>query len=72
MGKYQTYPDYTQTKTDWLGVCPSHWQIIPVGRLFSRIKRTDHIDKELLSVYRDYGVIPKSSRDDNNNKPSED
>ncbi|UBH32611.1 restriction endonuclease subunit S [Enterobacter hormaechei subsp. oharae] len=26
----------------------------------------------MLSVYRDYGVIPKSSRDDNNNKPSED
>ncbi|WP_280198620.1 restriction endonuclease subunit S [Nocardia cyriacigeorgica] len=28
--------------------------------------------KELLSVYRDYGVVPKSSRDDNFNKPSED
>ncbi|MBF6098312.1 hypothetical protein IU510_09510 [Nocardia cyriacigeorgica] len=27
---------------------------------------------ELLSVYRDYGVVPKSSRDDNFNKPSED
>jgi type I restriction enzyme S subunit len=26
----------------------------------------------LLSVYRDYGVVPKSSRDDNYNKPSED
>ena len=26
----------------------------------------------MLSVYRDYGVIPKSSRDDNFNRPSED
>lgn len=40
--------------------------------MFSRIKRTGYTEKELLSVYRDYGVIPKSSRDDNNNKPSED
>ncbi|EMX4959410.1 restriction endonuclease subunit S [Raoultella planticola] len=43
-----------------------------MSRLFSRIKRTGYTEKELLSVYRDYGVIPKSSRDDNNNKPSED
>ena len=70
--KYQPYPEYSETNTDWLGQAPSHWQTIPVGRLFSRIKRTDHTDKELLSVYRDYGVIPKSSRDDNNNKASED
>jgi len=55
-----------------LGDIPKHWKTIPVGRLFRRIKRTDHVDKELLSVYRDFGVIPKSSRDDNNNKPSED
>lgn len=29
-------------------------------------------DAELLSVYRDYGVVPKNSRTDNFNKPSED
>ena len=28
--------------------------------------------EQLLSVYRDYGVVPKSSRDDNFNKPSDD
>lgn len=31
-----------------------------------------HQEQELLSVYRDHGVLPKSSRDDNFNKPSED
>ncbi len=72
MGKYQTYLEYEATNTDWLGRAPKHWNSIPVGRLFKRIKRTGNIEKELLSVYRDYGVIPKSSRDDNNNKPSED
>ncbi|SFL23299.1 type I restriction enzyme, S subunit [Nitrosomonas aestuarii] len=72
MAKYQAYSEYASTNTDWLGEAPKHWHTIPVGKLFTRIKRTDHTDKELLSVYRDYGVIPKSSRDDNNNKPSED
>ena len=72
MSRYQTYPEYKKTETDWLGDAPSHWTTIPVGRLFRRLKRTNQTEKELLSVYRDYGVIPKSSRDDNNNKPSED
>ena len=71
-GRYQIYPDYNESGVEWLGNKPSHWCTIPIGRLFRRIKRTDHAGKELLSVYRDYGVIPKSSRDDNNNKPSED
>jgi type I restriction enzyme S subunit len=72
MGRYIPYPEYKATDTDWLGEAPLHWKTIAVGRLFKRTKRTDHIDKELLSVYRDHGVIPTSSRDDNNNKPSED
>ncbi|WP_324660209.1 restriction endonuclease subunit S [Enterobacter bugandensis] len=57
---------------EWLDRIPEHWNIIQVGRLYNRIKRTGKADKELLSVYREHGVIPKSSRDDNNNKPSDD
>ena len=72
MAKYQRYAEYKDSGVEWLGGIPSHWDIIPVGRLFTRIKRTGFANEELLSVYRDYGVIPKSSRDDNNNKPSED
>lgn len=72
MMKYQTYTEYQDSGVDWLGNIPSHWEIVPVGRLFTRLKRTGFPDQELLSVYRDYGVIPKSSRDDNNNKPSDD
>ncbi|WP_181258587.1 restriction endonuclease subunit S [Nitrosomonas ureae] len=70
--KYQAYPEYKDSGVEWLGQAPAHWKTIPVGRLFRRIKRAEYTDKELLSVYRDYGVIPTSSRDDNNNKPSED
>lgn len=51
---------------------PPGWEIRPLWSLFRRRKLTGHADEELLSVYRDYGVIPKSSRDDNHNKESED
>ena len=49
-----------------------NWKQVPFRTLFRRIpKRTGYGDKELLSVYRDYGVIVKSDRDDNSNQPGE-
>lgn len=51
---------------------PAGWATKPLWSLFRRRKITGHADEELLSVYRDYGVIPKSSRDDNHNKESDD
>lgn len=51
---------------------PSQWRVVPFWSLFQRRKSIGHADEELLSVYRDHGVIPTSSRDDNHNKPSED
>lgn len=72
MSRYKAYPAYQDSKVEWLGEAPSHWACIPVGRLYRRTKRTNFPEKELLSVYRDHGVVPTSSRDDNNNKPSED
>ena len=72
MSRYKAYPEYRDSGVEWLGEAPAQWATIPVGRLYVRTKRTGHADKELLSVYRDHGVVPTSSRDDNNNKPSED
>ena len=72
MTKYLAYPEYKDSGVEWLGEIPERWNTISISRLFLRTKRTGYTEKELLSVYRDYGVIPKSSRDDNNNKPSED
>ena len=57
---------------EWLGDVPEHWQQKPIWSLFKRIKRTNFPTEHLLSVYRDYGVIPKDSRDDNHNRASED
>lgn len=57
---------------EWLGDVPEHWQQKPIWSLFKRVKRTNFPTEHLLSVYRDYGVIPKDSRDDNHNRASED
>ncbi|WP_165965968.1 restriction endonuclease subunit S [Actinomadura sp. 7K534] len=39
--------------------------------LFDRVKDVGHPDEEMLSVYREHGVVKKSGRDDNFNKTAE-
>lgn len=72
MKKFTLYPEYAPTSEKWLDNIPSHWIVKPFWSLFKRIKRTGYDKERLLSVYRDYGVIPKDSRDDNHNRASED
>lgn len=51
---------------------PKSWRVMPFWSLFRREKQTGFPEEELLSVYRDHGVVPTASRDGNNsNKPSE-
>ena len=70
--QFKQYPSYKNSGVEWLGDVPEHWQQKPIWSLFKRIKRTNFPTERLLSVYRDYGVIPKDSRDDNHNRASED
>lgn len=70
--QFKQYPSYKNSGVEWLGEVPEHWQQKPIWSLFKRIKRTNFPTERLLSVYRDYGVIPKDSRDDNHNRASED
>lgn len=51
---------------------PETWTSVPFWSLYRREKKTGFPAEELLSVYRDYGVIRKSDRDDNWNRPGED
>ncbi|QXU56658.1 restriction endonuclease subunit S [Rhodococcus sp. LW-XY12] len=60
------------TGIGWLGSVPAHWKLIPLRYLYAKRKDQDHPDKQLLSIYRDYGVVPKDSRTDNFNKASAD
>lgn len=56
----------------WIGTVPSHWLIEKVKYHLKRKETKNQGDKQVLSVYREYGVIPKDSRDDNHNVTSED
>jgi type I restriction enzyme S subunit len=53
-------------------VTPAGWTKVPMWSIATRKDRKGYLDAELLSVYREYGVIKKSDRDDNHNVASED
>ncbi len=69
---FPRYPNYKPSGVEWLGEVPEHWGLKPLWTLFRRLKRVGHETEQLLSVYRDHGVVTKASRDDNFNSPSED
>lgn len=64
------YPVYRDSGVEWLGEIPAHWKIVSLGSLLEMKSDKNHPDYEVLSVYREYGVIPKDSRDDNHNVTS--
>jgi len=48
------------------------WSKLPIWAFTQRKVVKNRPDEQLLSVYRDWGVVPKDSRDDNHNRASED
>ncbi len=66
------YPKYKNSIYDWLGDVPNHWEERFVRSItqLSDERNGQRQDLELLSVYREYGVIRKASRDDNHNVES--
>lgn len=60
------------SEISWIGDIPIHWKIIPFGRMFKERSESGYPDERNLSVYREYGVIPRDSRDDNRNELSSD
>lgn len=56
----------------WLGEIPAHWRSTRVGRLFRQSKLLDYPNLTVLSVYREFGVIERASRDDNANRVPDD
>lgn len=55
----------------WLGEIPSNWEISINKTVLRNVSVRNHPDAEVLSLYRDWGVVPKKSRDDNHNVTSE-
>ena len=56
----------------WLGLVPSHWNIDKLKYHLMRNEPRNPGGKVVLSLYRELGVVPKDSRDDNHNVTSED
>lgn len=65
------YDSYQASGIEWLGDIPSHWQVLSIKVITQPKSIKNKSKEELLSVYRDYGVIIKNSRDDNHNKTGE-
>ncbi|NEW80777.1 MAG: restriction endonuclease subunit S [Mariniphaga sp.] len=64
------YPTYKHSGEAWLGEIPEHWMAVSLVSLMELKSDKNHPDFEVLSVYREYGVIQKDSRDDNHNATS--
>ncbi len=56
----------------WIGEIPGDWEVCFTKQLMRNKSIKGFPDEQILSLYRDYGVVPKDSRDDNHNVTSED
>lgn len=57
---------------EWIGEIPESWKLKRVRYFLKEISEKNHPNEQVLSLYRDYGVIPKDSRNDNHNVTSSD
>ena len=64
--------DMKDSGIEWVGTIPKHWIVEKIKYHLQRKEPRNPGDVQVLSVYREYGVIPKDSRDDNHNVTSED
>lgn len=70
MSAFPKYPTYKDSDAAWLGEVPEHWGVDPLRACAELSTERNRSDLPVLSVYREYGVIPKDSRDDNHNATS--
>lgn len=59
-----------QSGIDWIGEIPEEWEVLKSRYFLNEISVKGYPDEEVLSLYRDYGIIPKNSRSDNHNVTS--
>lgn len=57
---------------EWLGDVPEEWRKMRVRSFLRNVSEKNHPDAVVLSLYRELGVVPKNSRDDNHNVTGED
>lgn len=54
----------------WIGKIPENWIVLKNSVIFKNVSIKNHGKDMVLSLYRDLGIIPKDSRDDNHNVTS--
>ncbi len=64
--------EYKDSGIEWIGKIPKGWKVSEVKRIMRNKSVRNQPNAMVLSLYRDYGIVPKDSRDDNFNVTSED
>ena len=54
----------------WIGPIPSDWDVVKFKHIFAPRNDRNPGDAIVLSLYREHGIVPKDSRDDNHNVTS--
>ncbi|MHB8790159.1 MAG: restriction endonuclease subunit S [Desulfobulbaceae bacterium] len=67
---FPRHESYKDSGSYWLGEIPSDWSVESIRSVTQLKSKKNQPDLQVLSVYRDYGVILKDSRDDNHNATS--
>lgn len=67
---FPRYESYQDSGFDWLGEIPANWSLETIRAVTQLKSEKGQPDLQVLSVYREYGVIPKDSRADNHNATS--
>ena len=64
--------EYKDSGIEWIGKIPKEWKTTEIKRIMRNKSIRNKPDATVLSLYRDFGIVPKDSRDDNFNVTSED
>ena len=70
MPRVEKYSEMKDSGIPWVGRIPASWSVVRAKSIFRNVSEKGHPDAEVLSLYRDYGIVPKHSRDDNHNVTS--
>ena len=59
---------YKDSGIEWIGAIPKEWNVSKIRYHLKWFSKKNEPDKEVLSVYRELGVVKKNERDDNHNR----
>ena len=57
---FPKYAEYKESGVEWLGLIPSHWDVVQSRRLFKARRESAKEDDVMLTASQKYGMIPQS------------